>query len=264
MTALRHFFCFLTLFLLMMISSLTPGVHAATKEDFRPLSGLWVVNYDKTEELWKTSKKSDMDILPILAEAYMLDMDFSARTMIEGTDLSETPRRIPFSESRDGAGNLLITIKENGENKTFLWEERSDGNMLVTVDKMTPSIVMMRCDYSKYAGKWLLDTPSIESLVELLANDAPEPEKEDFRTKLADSYLILSFSRGDFMICWETGAGETIYRPFPSGPFSVSQYAKTDCWVSNNEISISFKSDDHFIMFFKDDDVSLSLKRTSE
>lgn len=265
MTALRHIFCFLALFLLAMVSSLAPAAHADTKEDTNSLSGLWVVNYGKTEELWKASENIDMEILPLLAKAYMLDLDFSAGTMIEGTDLSETPRRTPFSESKDSSGNLLITIKEeNGATKTFLFEERSDGDMLVTVGKTTPPIVMMECDYTKYAGRWLLDTPSIEPLVELLAHDAPEPKKEEFRTELADSYLILSFSRGDFKMRWETGAGDTIYRPFPSGAFEVSQYAKTGCWLADNEISLSFKSDDYIILLFKDDDISLFLKRTAE
>lgn len=265
MTALRHIFYFLTLFLLAMVSSFAPAAYADTKEGSNSLSGLWVVNYGKTEELWEASKNIDMETLPLVAEAYMLDLDFPAGTMIEGTDLSETPRRTPFSESKDSSGNLLITVQEeNGETKTFLFEGRSDGDMLVTVGEATPPIVMMECDYTRYAGKWLLDTPSIEPLIELLANDAPEPKKEEFRTKLADSYLILSFSRGDFKMRWETGAGETIYRPFPSGTFAVSQYAKTGCWLANNEISLSFKTDDYIILLFKDDDISLFLKRTAQ
>lgn len=263
----RYALYFFAMFLFVVSSVFTPAAYAANvQEDLSSLNGLWVVDYRETKALWEKAKIAEIELLPMMGEAYMLDMDFSAGTMIEGTSFSESPERIPFSVSRGKEGSLIIKKDEgDGKSKTFIWKMRSDGKALVKVGKTAPTIIMMRCDYSKYAGKWRLDIPANEGLVTMLSQRASEAEKESFMTELADSYMIFSFSRGDFEMRWETGAGERIYRPFPSGTFTVSQYAERECWlVGENEIFLNFRDDDYIIFFFVADDISLSLKRVAE
>lgn len=263
----RDVFCSFALFLCAVSFFFTPAAYAANvQEDFSSLNGLWVVDYSQTKALWEKTEIEALDLLPLVGEAYMLDMDFSTGTMIEGTSFSESPERIPFSVSRGKEGSLLIKKDEgHGKSKTFIWKMLSDGKASLFVDENTPTIIMMKCDYSKYSGKWRLDIPANEGLVAMLLQRANEVQRKDFMAELADSYMRLSFSRGDFDMRWETGAGERIYTPFPNHTFTVAQYAEMECWLEReDEVLLTFKDDDYIIFFFVPDDVSLYLERVAE
>lgn len=122
----------------------------------------------------------------------------------------------------------------------------------------------MKCDYDKYGGTWQLDMPANEPFVNAIAEGATTEEKEQIRQKLADSYLLLSFTEGDFVMSWQTGQRKTIYRPFPSGLFGVSYYGKTDCTIADGELALSFNNEDYFVMTFVEADMPISLERVKK
>lgn len=238
-------------------------------EDLNALSGLWVVDYSKTKALWEEAQiDEEKEGLDILAAFFRLDMDFSASTMIEGTSFSKNPTRDPFNTSRNSDGNLLITSTRRGESKTFLWAMRDGGGVSVTVSKnppivsQSPPLSMMKCDYSKYAGKWTFDMPANEPLVTMIANSWKDKTVEEIREILANLHLNLSFSNNGFDMRWRDEEGETIYATFPSGIFDVTRYGETACLIGDDDISMSFESDDYIIMAYYD--TSLSLKRINE
>lgn len=244
----------------MLFCGLSVPVAAYAKEDLSSLNGLWVVNFSKTKALWEASK-IDTQVLETSLGGYRLDMDFSTSSMIEGVVLSGTPLRTPFKVSKDSNGNLLITVDKYGK-RTFLWAMQGDGDVAVTVTD-SPTLIMMKCDYAKYAGRWELDIPANDAFFTLLASQATQESKEQLREELTGSYLILSFLDGDFVMRWKTSKGEAIYSPFPSGNFGITEYEKTGC-TSSRGVSLNFKNDDYIIMGFKGDDASLFLKRMKQ